>query len=295
MSSNFMRKAIVAPACVLALCFAAINPALAQRGPMTMTPDPRTEQRSYHFEDTNEDLGYVLFVSSKVRPGSEAPLIVALHGLGGDANFLVRDGLIDLAEEKGYIVVGPLGYNVGGWYGSPVIVMNGRGRGRGAAPDTAPAQGAEAPAPTGPSPEDLQKWSEQDVMNVLAMMREEFNIDDERTYLIGHSMGGAGALFLGQKHVSEWAALAAIAPAAFMMESYRAEILAPIKAAGVPLMIIQGDMDPAVPVENTRRWAETMREMGLKQEYIELAGGDHGTVIWDGMPEIFRFFEEHSR
>jgi hypothetical protein len=41
--------------------------------------------------------------------------------MGGDANFLVRDRLIDLAEENGYIVAGPTGYNVTGWYGSPVI------------------------------------------------------------------------------------------------------------------------------------------------------------------------------
>ena len=28
-------------------------------------------------------------------------------------------------------------------------------------------------------------------MNVLAMVRKEFNVDDNRTYLMGHSMGGA--------------------------------------------------------------------------------------------------------
>lgn len=40
----------------------------------------------------------------------------------------------------------------------------------------------------------------------MTMIRDEFTIDDDRTYLMGHSMGGAGALFLGQRYADEWAA-----------------------------------------------------------------------------------------
>jgi poly(3-hydroxybutyrate) depolymerase len=94
--------------------------------PLQIKPDPRVQQRKYHFTDTNEDLTYVLYVSCKVTKDKKNPLILALHGLGGDGNFLVRDRLVDLAEEGGCIVAGPLGYNVSGWYGSPVIVMSGR-------------------------------------------------------------------------------------------------------------------------------------------------------------------------
>jgi predicted peptidase len=62
------------------------------RFPMRIEPDPRVEQRKYHFEDTNEDLSYVLYVSSKVSKDRKNPLIVALHGLGGDANFMKTMG-----------------------------------------------------------------------------------------------------------------------------------------------------------------------------------------------------------
>jgi hypothetical protein len=34
------------------------------------------QQRKYHFADTNEDLPYALFVSSKATKGKKAPLIV---------------------------------------------------------------------------------------------------------------------------------------------------------------------------------------------------------------------------
>jgi hypothetical protein len=32
----------------------------------------------------------------------------------------------------------------------------------------------------------------------------------------------------------------------------------------------------------------------MEHEYVEMPGRDHGTIIWDGMPEIFRFFAEHT-
>jgi predicted peptidase len=243
------------------------------RIPMRMEPDSRVQQRTYHFADTDEALAYTVFVSSKVRPDTPAPLIVALHGYGGDSNFIVRGRLVDLAEEGGYIVVGPMGYSVAGWYGSPVIVMGG---------------GAVEPS-------NLAELSEKDVMNVLAIARSEFNVDPDRTYLMGHSMGGAGTLFLGQKYADRWAAIAAIAPAAFMMQRNQTEILAPIKAANLPLMITQGDQDPVVPVASVRTWATAMSELGMAHEYIEMPGRDHGNIIGDGMPEIFRFFAAHTR
>ena len=34
--------------------------------PLQIKPDPRVQQRKYHFAATNEDLSYVLYVSSKV-------------------------------------------------------------------------------------------------------------------------------------------------------------------------------------------------------------------------------------
>ena len=243
------------------------------RFPMRMEPDPRVQQRTYHFADTNENLAYTVFVSSKVRPDTPAPLIVALHGYGGDSNFIVRGRLVDLAEEGGYIVVGPMGYNATGWYGSPVIVIGG-----------------------GPvDPPNLTELSEKDVTNVLAIARGEFNVDPNRIYLMGHSMGGAGTLFLGQKSPDQWAAIAAIAPAAFMMQPTQRDFLAPIQAAGLPLLITQGDQDTVVPVASTRTWSAAMDELGMTHHYVEMPGRDHGNIIADGMPAIFDFFAAHTR
>lgn len=248
--------------------------------PLQIKPDPRVQQRSYHLKEANKDLSYVLYVSSKVSKEKKNPLIVALHGMGGDGNFLVRDRLVDLAEEGGYIVVGPLGYDVSGWYGSPVIQFPKSKDSRELAPI---------------DPPNLRELSEKDVMTVLEMMRKEFNVDGNRTYLLGHSMGGAGTLYLGSKYASDWAALASIAPAAFMMLNDRKEFLGKIKSANLPIIVVQGDKDPAVPVTYTRQWVDTMKEIGMQHKYIELANGDHGTIIGDGMPDIFKFFAAHPK
>ena len=249
-------------------------------------PDPRVQQRKYHFGDTNEDLPYALFVSSKVAKDKKAPLIVALHGVFGDGNSLLRGSALDLAEEGGYILVGPMGYNPQGWFGSPVIVMNGgpgRGKGQGAVKG--------GPPPT-PEPPNLAELSEKDVMDVLALVRKEFTVDEKRTYLMGHSMGGAGALFLGPKYVDQWAAVAAMAPAAFRMQP---ESLRPVKDR-MPLLLAHGDADTVVPVDVGRSWAKTATELKMKDfKYMEIPGADHGTVITQSMPEIFKFFREHTR
>jgi predicted esterase len=245
-------------------------PAGRGRGPGQQPPDPRVQQRTYQFADTNEALPYAVFVSSKVRPDRKNPLIVALHGLGGTPNSLLRGNALDLAEEGGYILVGPMGYNPGGWYGSPVIA----GR-RGGGP---------------PQPANLAELSEKDVLNVLDLVRREFTIDDNRTYLMGHSMGGAGAFHLAVKHPRNWAAIAAIAPAAFRLQPSSLSVI-----PRLPVMIVHGDMDTVVPVTLSRTWVEYMKQQNSTHTYLEVAGGDHGNVIGAAMPDIFKFFADHPK
>src|SRR4030042_4704380 len=90
--------------------------------------DSRAKELTYHFNDTNEDLKYCLFVSSKVSKDKKSPLIVTLHGLGAGPRIMLTKEAVDLAEEGGYILVGPMGYNVRGWYGIPMTPFPGMGK-----------------------------------------------------------------------------------------------------------------------------------------------------------------------
>ena len=171
---RFASRASLVAVAALALVLAVPQPLPAQAPPAgaparngpprmpQMKPDPRVQQKSYTLP-TGEEMKYTLFVSSKVRPGVPAPLVVALHGYGGDSNFIVRDKLVDEAEKGGYVVVGPMGYNFTGWYGSPAIVIGG------------PVK-----------PANLTPLSELDVLNVLAIAQKQFAIDPNRIYLMGH-------------------------------------------------------------------------------------------------------------
>ncbi len=266
--------------------------------------DPRAQTRTYHFEDTNEDLPYSVYVSSKVKKDQKAPLVVTLHGLGAPQTIMMGAAAIDLAEEGGYILVSPMGYNISGWYGSPAFAPGaGRGNAKGA-PD-----GAKGPPPaTAPGgdgarkggfggaanqPANVRELSEKDVMNVLAIVRKEFNIDDKRIYIMGHSMGGAGALYLGSKYANIFAAVGAEAPAAFWQT--RKETLQPLKDAKVPVMIVHGDIDEAVPVANSRGWVDVMKELNMQYEFVEQPGITHGPVIQSGLKPIYEFFAKHKK
>ena len=297
------------------------------RGGGQRAPDPRVQQRTYLFQETNEQMPYALYVSSKVSKDKKNPLIVSLHGLGGTQNTMVGAsyGAIDLAEQGGYIYVAPMGYSCAGWYGIPVGAPRGGGAGRGAGGPGAgappPAASPQAAAPQGGAPQaaapqrgaggrggtcvgggtavtdaaKVREMSEKETMQVLDLIRKEFNVDERRIYLMGHSMGGAGTYYLGSKYPNIWAALGPVAPAAMSMTNNRTEVLQSIKNAGIPMLVSMGDADEAVPVANVRTWVDTMKELQMNYEYKEYPGVTHGPIIGASMADVFKFFDKHSK
>ena len=299
------------------------------RGGARAPLDPRVQQRTYKFTAT-DDLPYALFVSSKVTKDKKAPLIVALHGLGGNQNTMMTGNAIRLAEEGGYILVAPMGYNSSGWFGAPSTMATGgigaptpaigggAPRGGGGAPGAGGAPGGPgAGAPGGAAgrgagpgagggagrggsttlgtPSETSQNSEKDVMNVLEIIRKEFNVDERRTYIMGHSMGGAGAMYLGVKYASYWAGIGAMAPAT-QPAGINPNNYPLVPAKNIPFIIVQGDMDTLVPhITSTRPWIEKMKELNITHQYVEVAGGDHGSVLTTGMADIFAFFNTHSK
>ena len=249
---------------------------------LQMLPDSptfaRIQMRTYDFQEAGRPMEYELYVPSKYNRSRPAPLIVALHCLSAVAHDMIRyEHLTELAEERGYIVVAPMGYNNHGWYGSRGPGRAPAGRGGGASND---------------DPENLGELSELDVMNVLGVVRKEFNIDPNRIYLMGHSMGGGGTWYLGIKHPELWAAVAPAAPAIFSSPDDL------VKIKNTPVIVVQGDDDRAVKVETTRQWVEKMKSLGMKYVYIEVPGGDHMTVICrspENMTKIFDFFDQARR
>ncbi|MCS7045067.1 MAG: alpha/beta hydrolase-fold protein [Gemmataceae bacterium] len=227
----------------------------------------RIQTRYYDFKEAGKKMEYALFVPSRYDPATRTPLVVALHGLLATPQMMMRyPKLTDEAEKYGFIVVAPMGYNTRGWYGARPLVK-----------------------PTKGDPENLAELSEKDVLNVLAIVKKEFNIDPQRLYLMGHSMGGGGTWHFAIKYPDLWAAIAPIAPASVRPATDVAKI------KHIPVLLIQGDQDNLVPVAGVRRWAEEMKRLNMTFEYVEVAGGGHVDVAFQNIPRIFAFFDRHRK
>ena len=127
-------------------------------------------------------------------------------------------------------------------------------------------------------------------MNVLEMVRKEFNVDENRIYLMGHSLGGGGALHMGDKFSTVWAGVAALAPAAFGFQ-WTAES----GLKNVPLLIVQGDADTTVQPAGSQSLVEQLKGLDFQCEFKLLPGLDHGGVIGGSMPDVFQFFVDHTK
>jgi predicted esterase len=177
--------------------------------------------------------------------------------------------------------------------GMPGGMMGGRGGAPGAAPG---GRGmmmgrGRGPAIGGTKETDSAKvaeLSEKDAMNVLAMARKEFNVDDNRIYLMGHSLGGGGALHMGEQYADIWAGVAACAPAAFGF-TWTAES----KLKNVPLFIIAGDADTLVT--GTKQTYDQLKALNFKVDFKSMPGVDHGGIIGESMSDVFKFFNENIK
>ena len=201
--------------------------------------------------------------------------MVLLHGLRSNPNQIMKyKGIIPEAEKRGYVLVAPYGYNERGWYGS-------RGKGK-----DGPGFGKAG------DPENLGALSEMDVMNVLNIVQTELTIDPDRIFLLGHSMGGGGALHLAATYPDVWTGLACLAP------SFYGEVSSFEYLKHLPAFVVTGDKDRLVRVEEVRRLVDAMKRLNMDVRYKEIKGGRHfGTITRNPelMAEVFNFFDQHER
>lgn len=196
---------------------------------------------------------YQMFVPSSYDKSKAFPLIIALHGMGGDENSYFAgygQGAFKVeAEKHGYIVACPKGRKPASMYIGD---------------------------------------AEKDVMDVLAEVRRAYNVDADRIYLTGHSMGGYGTWSVAMNHPEVFAAIAPISGGANNPASMS-------KIAHIPQLIVHGDTDPTVPVERSRVMVAEGKKLGTEIKYIEVPGGDHLSVVTPNFPAVFEWFDSHKR
>jgi dienelactone hydrolase len=233
-------------------------------------------ERHYWFEEAREMMPFHVYTPTTWDGHSKLPMVLVLHGNTRDQDYYFdRDDhiLAKLGEQHGYLVVCPMGYRPNAGWGSATLARAGVGRG-GFMMDPARLRQSEL--------------SERDALNVLDLVTKEYPIDASRIYLFGHSAGGGGTWYMGEKYAKKWAAIAASA-APTRPENFPFERL-----KGVPILVCHGDKDDEVPVMNSRNMVKAAKEHGLDPQYLEVPGATHLTIVALVEPKVFDFFDAHK-
>ena len=246
--------------------------------PLLTASQRRIWECTYRFPEANADMAYTLFVPTSYDAATPTPLIVDLHGLNiTPLQQILFDGTTDFAERYGFIVLAPTGFNLSaGWGGRPGT----------------PVESAQV-KPGSDQRYSTSELSEIDAMAALKLIRETYNVNSDRIFLMGHSLGGAGTYYLGGKYNDIWAGLAPMSGAGGIADSSAAE-----RYKGIPMLIMHGDKDSIVPVGTSRRAVLALEAVGAPHVYLEFPGMDHEFWIRRGadhMEKAFLFFSMLSK
>lgn len=214
----------------------------------------RHNDRTLTLRSRTEKGVYTLFVPSGYDPLVPHPLVLGLHGggpAGKDGKDVVGSGASAMnfyeheAARRGLIVV------------CPTAVQ---------APWSAPA-------------------NESFVLTVLEEILLHWNVDENRIYLTGHSMGGFGTWAFGPKLAHLFAAIAPMAGGG-------SNNLKRLADTGTGIYIYHGADDPVVGVGDSRRAAESLRKDAADFVYTEIPDSGHGCPR-EVVEECFDYFEAH--
>jgi predicted peptidase len=254
----------------------ATTPALLQPNPRGPLYQHTGEQyRVYEFPGTTESIPYRLFVPSRWKPGAKLPLLVTLRaGQSVDNPYREPNDLVKQAEQRGYLVVTPMGYRPlrQPYYGSKYQIAR-----------------PKAPAPAEGWTEVEDQRAEQDVLNVIDLVTKEYGVDTSRIYLHGQNPSGSGAMHLGAKYPEKFAALV-ISSGPIVYDTYPFD-----RIKGMGLLVIHGDQDTTNPMDASKRMAEAAKAAGVKAVYATVPGGTHLGAYLTYASGIFDFLDAQRK
>ena len=152
---------------------------------------------------------------------------------------------------------------------------------------------------------------DRDVMKCIEMAKEKFNVDEDRIYLMGSSMGGFGTWNVATRHPELFAAIAPI----YGGEDYHVtiseenlkkmsdwEIFLNDKSSStaqleslnnMPILVSHGDNDQAVNVNLSRYLVRMLQRWNYDVKYIEMPGMGHNEL---GLTDqTMTWFLQHKR
>lgn len=202
-------------------------------------------ERAY-LSKTDQTLdSYLIYLPKSYYSEKSYPLIVLLHGYGESAYLpqfsAVHNSFLETCENNQVIMIAP-----NGKHKIPYV-------------------------------SNYMDEGEQDVLQAVELVRKSYNVDPDRIYLTGLSMGGFGTWYLGSRHSEMFAALAPVC--GYGTGRWYSAAVDIDKLKNVPVMTFHGDKDDSVPVAETRALVKQMQDKGYSVIYHELPGVKHNA--WD--------------
>lgn len=139
------------------------------------------------------------------------------------------------------------------------------------------------------APQTNNGWSPQKVNAVYEWVKSSYVLDTNRLYVVGMSMGGYGTLDFTATYSEKVAAAMALCGGCDVRDKCGLN--------DVPLWVIHGTADKAVPISESQKVIDAMHECGPTDllRFTKLEGGNHGSparVFY--LKETYEWLFSHS-
>lgn len=249
------RQGIVAQ--LRKLDFAAVEKAVREpvRGAPKIEPGKVVERQSKSDLD-GEAFSYAAHVPAAYDPSKPWPLLVTLHGAGGNGTSWIQTWLRTAAMRDKYIVV----------------------------------------APTTPKHTWSTRQGHAYVFTALRELGDELNVDANRVFIDGMSMGGGGAFRLAEHHPDRWAAIGPRCNVPDIRQKKDKSFVTMLAENfhNVPVYWVVGAKDEKISIDMARAAKADVDAAKGEFVYREVAEGGH---IWaiEKDETVFEWYEKHVR
>lgn len=210
----------------------------------------------YSNDKYSYNLPYRLFVPENYQVEGKYPLVIFLHGGG-------RKGSDNVSQIKD--MSGPMAFvnpEIQNKYPSFILAPQ--------CPKSENWRGTSCSGERLPrSLEDIKSSSTYlMLMELLENLKDDYDIDSDRIYLTGQSMGGIGTWFIALSNPDKFAAIAPICGWSLPSEAY--------VLVDVPVWAFHGAEDKTIPPEGSRSMVTALKEAGSTMvKYTEYPDVEH--------------------